>query len=222
MKTNAVKSLAPNGLLALVLAAGSLFSPLSQAQQVYRIIGPDGKVTFSDQPPPQTTPGKVSAANTGSGGAPASANLPFELRQVAAKYPVTLYSSESCGIGCTNGRSMLMTRGIPFNEKLINTRDDALALQRLSGATTVPLLTIGSQQIKGYSDAEWTQYLNAAGYPQTSVLPGNYRPPLPTPMVTAAPAVPAGEANGAVRPVAAPPLPIAAPPQADNPSGIKF
>ena len=222
MKTNAVKSLAPNGLLALVLIAGSLFSPLSQAQQVYRIIGPDGKVTFSDQPPPQASPGKVSAATTGSGGAPATAGLPFELRQVVAKYPVTLYSSENCGIGCTNGRSMLITRGIPFTEKLIATREDAQALQRLSGAMTIPLLTIGSQQLKGYADTEWTQYLNAAGYPQTSVLPGNYRPPLPTPMVTAAPAVPAGETNGAARPVVAPPPPITPPPQADNPAGIKF
>jgi hypothetical protein len=68
-------------LLALAVAAGSLFSPLSQAQQVYRIVGPDGKVTFSDQPPPAGHPGKVSAANTGGGGAAATAGLPFELRQ---------------------------------------------------------------------------------------------------------------------------------------------
>ena len=221
MKTNAVKSLAPNGLLALALIAGSLFSPLSQAQQVYRIIGPDGKVTFSDQPPPQAAPGRVSTANSAAVGASA-ASLPFELRQVTAKYPVTLYTSENCGIGCTNGRSMLVTRGVPFTEKLIVSREDAQALQRLSGGATIPLLTIGSQQIKGYSDTEWTQYLNAAGYPQTSVLPSNYRPPAPTPMVAAAPAIPPGEANGAARPAVAPPPPIAPPPQADNPAGIKF
>jgi hypothetical protein len=54
-------------------------------------------------------------------------------------------------------------------------------LQRLSGDTSVPFATIGSQQLKGFSDVEWTQFLNAAGYPQTSVLPASYRPPPPRP-----------------------------------------
>ncbi|WP_411879950.1 glutaredoxin family protein [Polaromonas sp. YR568] len=220
MKTNAVKSLAPNGLLAFTLIAGSLFSPLSQAQQVYRIIGADGKVTFSDQPPPQTTPGRVSTANTGSGGAPASTGLPFELRQVATKFPVTLYTGANCG-PCGGARAMLINRGIPFSERTVTTSDDIKALQRISGDASVPFATIGSQQLKGFSDAEWTQYLNAAGYPAASVLPANYRPPAPAPLVSVT--APAVAGNGAARPAEAAPTPVAPPPPpADNPAGIKF
>ena len=215
MKSNAMKSFAPHALAALAVLAGSLFSPLSQAQQVYRIVGPDGKVTFSDQPPPAAT-GKVSAANTGSGGGSASTGLPFELRQVASKYPVTLYSGENCG-PCSSARAMLTNRGIPFSERTVTTNEDVQALQRLSGDASLPFATIGGQQLKGYSDAEWTQFLNAAGYPQTSTLPASYRRPAATPLVTVS--APAAAPRPAAAPVA--PAPVAAP-QEDNPAGIKF
>lgn len=219
MKTNAVKSLAPHALLALAVAAGGLFSPLAQAQPVYRIVGPDGKVTFSDQPPPAATGAKVSAANTGGSGGAAPTGLPFELRQIASKYPVTLYSGNDCA-PCVTARSMLVNRGIPFSERTITTSDDFKALQRLSGDASLPFATIGNQQLKGFSDVEWTQFLNAAGYPATSVLPSSYRPPAPTPLVTVA--APPAAAPGAGRAAAAPAPAAPPPPAADNPAGIKF
>ncbi|SDM54206.1 glutaredoxin family protein [Polaromonas sp. JS666] len=224
MNTNAVKSLAPHALLALALAAGGLFSPLAQAQQVYRIIGPDGKVTFSDQPPPAAAAAgaKVSAATPGAGaGGAAPTGLPFELRQIASKYPVTLYSGNDCG-PCATAKSMLVNRGIPFSERTVITSEDFKALQRLSGDTSLPFATIGSQQLKGFSDVEWTQFLNAAGYPAASVLPSSYRPPAATPLVavTAPPAANGGAARTAAAPAPAPTAPP--PPTADNPAGIKF
>jgi glutaredoxin len=220
MKKNAVKSSAPTTLLALALIAGGFFSPLSQAQQVYRIVGPDGKVTFSDQPPPAASSGKVSAANTSGGAAAASAGLPFELRQIASRFPVTLYSGDNCG-PCGAARALLTNRGIPFVERTVTTNEDIKALQRLSGDAGLPFATIGGQQLKGFSDVEWTQFLNAAGYPATSALPASYRPPAPSPLVTVA--APPAAANGAAagRPAAAP-APAAPPPAADNPAGIKF
>lgn len=223
MRLNAAKSLMPNALLALALAAGSLVSPLSQAQQVYRIVGPDGKVTFSDQPPPASSNAKVSGANTSPGGGAAPTGLPFELRQVATKYPVTLYSGENC-TPCGAARSMLTSRGIPFTEKTVTTNEDIQALQRLSGAASLPFATIGSQQLKGFSDSEWTQFLNAAGYPPSSVLPSSYRRPAPTPLVSVSTApgpAPAAGGNPAFVERPAAPAPAATQPN-DNPAGIKF
>ena len=201
---------------ALVLAAWCL-APLAATAQVYRIVGPDGKVTFSDKPP-MTSNAKVMAPGTSSGSAGASTSLPLELRQVAAKYPVTLYVGNDCG-PCASAKSMLMSRGVPFTEKTINSNDDVQALQRLSGETSLPFLTIGSQQLKGFADSEWTQYLNAAGYPIASVLPASYRPPAPTPLVAAKSVATA--ADTPVRPRLAPNTEPTAPPAA-NPSGIKF
>lgn len=221
MTTNAVKSLAPHALLALAVAAGGLFSTLAQAQQVYRIVGPDGKVTFSDKPPPAATNAKVSAATPGAGaGGAAPTGLPFELRQIASKYPVTLYSGNDCG-PCVTAKAMLTNRGIPFSERTVTTAEDFKALQRLSGDTSLPFATIGSQQLKGFSDVEWTQFLNAAGYPATSALPASYRPPAPTPLVAVATA-PAPATGTAARPAAAPAPTAPPPPSADNPAGIKF
>ncbi len=206
---------------AVALAAIGAASSGAQAQQVYRIVGPDGKVTFSDKPPSASSNAKVTSSTSASVAAgSASSNLPFELRQVASKYPVTLYTGEACS-PCASARALLMGRGVPFTEKTVLTLADAAALQRLSGENSLPFGSIGGQQLKGFSDAEWTQFLNAAGYPASSILPTNYRQPPATPLVAVAPAVaPATTAAWPATPAAARPDPAA--PAANNPAGIRF
>ena len=208
-------------LVGLLFAAG--FGPGdANAQQIFRIVGPDGRVTFSDKPPLEPSPKSGPAPTvmipaTGRGDA---ANLPFELRQAVNRYPVTLYSAPNCG-PCDAGRTMLSGRGVPFAEKTITSNDDIEALKRVAGAASVPLLTVGGQQIKGFSDAEWGQFLDAAGYPKTSQLPAGYANAPPAPLV-------AIQEETNVRPAprvespsaAAPPPPPPAP--AENPTGIRF
>lgn len=221
MKPNAGMFFKPNALLIFMLAVGSLVPLLVQAQQVYRIVGPDGRVTFSDQPPAASS-AKVVANNAGSApGNAAPTGLPFELRQVALKFPVVLYTADNCA-PCAAGRALLASRGVPFSEKTILTAADTDALQRLSGASSLPFLTIGSQRLSGFSDTEWMEFLNAAGYPKSSVLPASYRPPAAVPLVVVA-AVPAGEAKPAVpAKTAATARPVQPAFNSSNPSGIKF
>lgn len=223
MTFNAVTPVAPKALLALTLLAASFYSPLSHAQQVYRIVGPDGKVTFSDQPPATASNAKATATTPGGGGDAAPTGLPFELRQVASKFPVTLYTGDNCA-PCGSARAMLTNRGIPFTERTVNKAEDVQALQRLSGEASLPFATIGGQQLKGFSDSEWTQFLNAAGYPAASVLPASYRRPAATPLVavnTPPAATAAAAAGGATpRPARPAPTPVQAP--VENPAGIKF
>ncbi len=220
MTSTLTKFLALN--LATIAAACFLAAP-SQAQQVYRIVGSDGKVTFSDKPPPADSKSVVTSGASGAPGAVAGSSLPFELRQVASKYPVTLYTGENCG-PCTSARSLLITRGIPFAEKTVTNVDDSQALQRISGENSLPFATIGSQQLKGFSDSEWTQFLNAAGYPAASVLPASYRQLPATPLVAAASppsAAPNKGANNSAPAAAAAPS-AQTDPAANNPSGIRF
>lgn len=216
--------------LSKLVAACALitWATVSLAQPVYRIVGADGKVSFSDKPPiepnAKAAPGKAVAGGGTSGSAAASSALPFELRQVASKFPVTLYTGDNCS-PCQSARSMLVTRGVPFTEKSVKTNDDIQALQRLSGDSTLPFGTIGGQQLKGYSDAEWTQYLSAAGYPTASTLPASYRQAAATPMVAAVAAPAAAPSSPAARATAPVPAPAAAPAPAitpANPSGIRF
>jgi len=217
----ALKPLWAMGSMLLFLVAATLASTTVQAQTLYRIVDPDGRITFSDKPP--ATAAKVTPLSAdGKDAGAANASLPYELRQVASRYPVTLFTGKECA-PCDEGRTLLRSRGIPFTEKTITTFEDAESLKRLADTTSLPLLTIGSQQIKGYSSPEWTQYLNAAGYPETNKLPPNYRYAAPSPLV----AVKAPEAV-ATPPAAVTPAPspatVAPQPRsnADNPAGIQF
>lgn len=218
-------------LAAPLSALGLLFAmTCAGAQQVYRQVDANGKVTFSDQaasaavgatPARRASTGGVGdPSRTGEVGGAAvagsdNAALPFELRQVVSRYPVIIYVSEACA-PCAAGRSLLMARGVPFAERSVSTAEDIDALQSLSGQKSLPLLGIGAQQLRGFSDVEWSQYLDAAGYSKSLRLPASYRNAPATPLVAlrAASAAPAA---------AAAPTPAGAPaPTADRATGIKF
>ena len=210
-------------LLALAVLAGVFAAP-ALAQTIYQNVGPDGSVTLTDIPQPGRTPARP-GANTppGASATGAGTQLPFELRQTSGRYPVTLYTGRDCA-PCNSGRNLLNARGIPYSEKTVETPQDGEALKRLSGEATLPFLTIGSQQIKGYSDTEWTQFLDAAGYPKQSALPSSYRRPAATPLVTVRPAettTPSASARAQPAAPSAPSeVPVTPPPQ--NPAGIRF
>lgn len=205
---------------AAAAAACTLLALAAQAQQVYRIVGPDGRVTFSDRPPAAgAEAAPAGAAAQGSGDA-----LPYQLRQIAARFPVTLYTGSDCA-PCDGARNLLVNRGVPFTERTVGSNEDIEALRRLSGESSLPFGTIGRQQLKGFSDSEWSQYLDAAGYPRQSQLPPGYRRPPATPLVAvqARPAAP--EAGSAPAAPAARPAAPATPPAGRtpaNPAGIIF
>lgn len=209
---------------AFLLSSAALLCAIgtAQAQAVYRIVGPDGKVTFSDKPPVDAKQGKIATTGVGAAAANSNSSLPFELRQVVTKYPVVLYAAASCA-PCDSGRALLTSRGVPFNERTIITNEDKAALQRQMGDTSLPYLTVGGQRIRGMSESEWTQYLDAAGYPKTSKLPAGYENATPTslvPLPTGSPAAKAAEkAPAAASEPAYQPPPVKNP---ANPTGIKF
>lgn len=210
-----------NNTIAFCLLCAALlgFTAAPSAQTVYRIVGPDGKVTFSDKAPVSAQQGKVSDIGVGANVVSSGSNsLPFELRQVVSKFPVTLYTTEPCA-PCDNARAMLTTRGIPFSERTVTTSEDSNALHRLTGDTSLPAASIGGQRLKGYSESEWGQYLDAAGYPKVSTLPDGFKNAAAKPLVAvqkpAIPAPKAAEKNA---------VPVQAPPAANpnNPAGIQF
>ncbi len=195
----------------------------AQAQAVYRIVGPDGKVTFSDRAPadPSARPTTTGAAPA-AGSAGAGAGLPLELSRVAQRFPVTLYTGNDCA-PCSSARSFLVSRGIPFTERTVNSNADIDALQAASGSSALPFGTIGAQRMVGFSEGEWTQYLDVAGYPKQSQLPANYRRPTATPLVAvAAPAAAAAPASEATASPRARPAPSTEGPSPTNPAGIRF
>lgn len=184
----------------------------------YKVVGPDGKITYTDRPP-TTSEGKAVplTAKAGSGTPAADAPLPLELRQPAARYPVTLYTITGACELCSSARQLLRQRGIPYTEKQVLSAEDGEALERLSGGRDIPTLSIGSQTLRGLASEVWASYLDAAGYPRESRLPPNYVYAAPTPITVARSAtVRPADAAASAAPTEAP----AAPPP--NPTGIKF
>lgn len=205
--------------LACLLGLLGLFTlAAAQAQTVYRSVGADGKISFSDKPPDRIAQGKLPASSAVSNPT-ASAPFPFELRQSVNKYPVTLYSAADCK-PCATGRNLLTGRGIPFTERSVSSAEDISALQRLTGASSLPFLTIGGQHLKGFSESEWGLYLDAAGYPRKSALPAAWRNPAATPLVAVQkPLATPAEDKPTVRTEAPAPTTTSSP---ANPTGIQF
>ncbi len=203
--------------LAAAVAAASLMSAVP-AFALYKVVGPDGKVTYTDRPAVGTE-NKVQAVERG-GTVTNDVALPFELRQAAQRYPVTLYVTADCS-PCDAGRQFLRQRGIPFAEKLVTSSEDSQALQRLTGGTSLPALSVGAQVVRGWQREDWASYLDAAGYPKESRLPANFPQGKAEPLTEArqAPA-PAPARAPAAAPAPAPAEPPPAP--APAPGGIRF
>jgi len=200
----------------LTVAFGLLLGAAGPALAQYKVVGPDGKITYTDRPvtaPPggQVQPMRAAVAATAAARAP----LPLELRAVAERFPVTLYTSADCP-PCDSGRGLLQQRGIPFAERVISSDDDTAALQRITNGRTVPSLTVGGQALRGFLDTDWQATLDLAGYPKESKLPRGWSAGPATPLVARAAAP---EAAAPARPAAPPPGPAEPAPAS---SGIRF
>lgn len=208
------------GLSALLLLL--LCTSAAQAQ-VYRNVGPNGHVSFSDRPGSTAATAPVGHASAGSG--TAASELPYALRQTASRYPVTLYTTTDCA-PCDSARRLLVQRGIPFTERSVTSEADVKALQQLSHQEQLPFATIGRQHMIGLDGSEWQHYLDLAGYPNSSTLPANWKPApaIPLAPATAAPAAPAAPTQAAAQPAPAPASKPAAPRGVSptNPTGITF
>lgn len=198
-------------LRALLCAAACVAAGPSFA--LYKVVGPDGKVTYTDRPP-ASEQGRVSPINSRTGTAEATSVLPAELRQAASRYPVTLYTISSGCEPCTSARDLLRKRGIPFAERQVVSAEDGEAFAKITGGRDAPVLAIGAQQLKGLSPETWNSYLDSAGYPRESKLPPGYAFAAPQPL-TERPAV-------APKPAAPVAPPAEAPATEPAPGSIRF
>ena len=187
----------------IAAAAAALVLAAPSAHALFKVVGPDGKVTYTDRPPPAEQ-----------GRATTDVSLPFALRQVMAKFPVTLYTAAKCE-ACDLGRALLVRRGIPFAERTATTDEDKEAWEKIVGGQEAPVLKVGAQVMRGFNAGAWEETLDVAGYSRTSQLPPNYKAAAAMPLVERKPArppAPPAETTPAPAPVD----------QAANPNRIRF
>ncbi|HTS21916.1 MAG TPA: glutaredoxin family protein [Casimicrobiaceae bacterium] len=198
MTSIGIRPMAASALALLLLGASALAA--AQSQQVYRYVDADGRVVYSDKPPPadaRDAQAKRIGRNTIE-----TSTLSYAAAQAEQRFPVTLYTF-GCGLVCDSASGLLNKRGIPHTVVDVGQSDGAEKLKRLTGGLDAPALQVGDQYTTGYSETRWQSMLTDAGYPQT--------PPPRTAPIARAPAPPsaaAGQAN------AAPAAPSAAEPAA--------
>jgi glutaredoxin len=192
--------------LAVALAAGAAHA------QSYKWTDKDGKVNFTDTPPP---PGARNVQKRAAAPGPAeSGQGSFDLQLATKNFPVVLYTSDACG-PCNDARDLLTKRGVPFREVQVGTAETRAELQKVSGELDVPVMTVGKDVQRGYEQNMYHTALDTAGYPKAPV-PGTPQQTAAKPGATPiAPPQATAQADDAPRgryiPMAPPDAPLAEP-----------
>jgi glutaredoxin len=163
------------GVLALGLA--SIAAAQDKQQQLYKYTDADGRVVYSDKPPPpgaKNVQPKRMTANVIE-----TDEMPIASQIASEKYPVTLYTFD-CGEVCQNAEALLNRRGVPFTTVNVSEPQGAAKLHALTGANAAPVLQVGDKLVsKGLNETRWQAMLDEAGYPKTP--PPRRTPPGGTP-----------------------------------------
>ena len=132
---------------------------------MYKWVDAQGRVQYSDTPPPAGTK-NVEERKVITNIIP-TAGTPFAVQEAAKRNPVTLWMHD-CGDLCNRARDYLASRGVPHTVRNPARADEQDAWKKASaGENAVPLLVIGaSRPLKGFQEPEWSVALDAAGYPR--------------------------------------------------------
>ena len=139
--------------------------------QLYRWTDANGKVHYTDMPPPadaKNVQKKAAPPAVGTEPGPAG-QQPYALQQAVKNFPVTVYTSKDCGDPCKKGLDHLKKRGVPFSEKVVGNQNEIDELTKLAGKPRVPVLVVGITVQKDYEEQAWNEALDSAGYPKTGI-----------------------------------------------------
>ncbi|MFO1283698.1 MAG: DUF4124 domain-containing protein [Burkholderiales bacterium] len=175
----------PAALLGVAaIAQAALAIAQGTGAQVYRYEDAQGRVIYSDRPPPSDAR-NPQAKRVGANYIETN-EAPLAAQQATERFPVTLYTF-GCGEVCQNAEALLNRRGVPFTTVDVEQPQNAARLQALTGEMTAPVLQVGDRMVaKGYNEARWTAMLDEAGYPKAPALrraapPTTSRAPDPPP-----------------------------------------
>lgn len=183
-------------VVAAIAVAGQAWG---QGAQVYRYTDPDGKVVYSDRPPPANA--KSVQTKRFGGNFIETSEPSIAAQQATEKFPVTLFTFD-CGEVCQNAEALLNKRGVPF--AMVNVQSDEQGMARMQALTSddkAPTLAVGDQLVvKGYNEARWQATLDQAGYPKTPTT--RRAPPVTRPAAVAAvpPVAPAPDGTRSLTP----------------------
>ena len=140
------------------------------ADTLYKVVGPDGKITYTDQPPadPKSAKALTFSDLPASPLPPAVLKYQAELLKgmnnrlaTAGKFEspgtVTLFSATWCGY-CKKAKAFLQAKRISYHEYDIDSPNGALSYVEAGGKRGVPLLIADGKRLQGFSEAAYDSF----------------------------------------------------------------
>ena len=151
--------------IAIVFAVTAL-----HAETLYKVIGADGKITYTDQPPADrksttalrfadapSTPLPESVLKYQAALQKSMQGRLAEAKKIDAGGSATLFSATWCGY-CTQAKAYMQAKGIGYRELDIDTPDGGRAYFEAGGARGVPLLMADGRRIQGFSAGAYDSF----------------------------------------------------------------
>ena len=132
----------------------------ASAQQIHRWVDADGRVQYSDKPPPGVKSAPVQSRISSYGGTPVVSG---SASAGATRPEVKMYATDWCGY-CKKAREHFARERIRYTELDVDKSAAARAEYQRMGARGVPVILVGTQRMNGYSEEGLAAMLKAAGY----------------------------------------------------------
>lgn len=162
-----------------IAAAALLVAAAAHSQVLYKSVGPDGQVSYTDRPPAQGTVEKtLKAEDLPNTALPTKTLAELEqLQRTAAKRDaakreaakaeaapavseVTLFAASWCGY-CRKARTYLAQRQVKYQEVDIDTPAGKMAFVQAGGVGGVPLLLAQGRKLRGFSPQAYDEFFGA-------------------------------------------------------------
>ena len=127
---------------AIIAFCALLASNPVSAQQIHRWVDADGRVQYSDQPPPGVASKPVAVRINSYGGTP---EVSGSVSPAASRPEIKMFATDWCPY-CRRAQFFFARLGIRYTH------------------IGVPLITVGTQRMTGFSEEGFAQLLKAAGY----------------------------------------------------------
>lgn len=131
-------------------------NPNTARAEVYKTIGADGRISYTDKPPDTFSADKTEKLKLQT-----YAGDPVVSSSNSAVKRVVIISAEWCGV-CTRAKAYMRSHKIDFEEWDIDKSNFARAKMKEHGAKGVPLILVGKQKMVGFSEATLEEMLKKA------------------------------------------------------------
>jgi len=145
-----------------VLLFAILIVPLLVSSEVYKWTDAQGRIHYSDSPPPEAKAKQVKIKVSSIQG-PAVVSALSDAPAAKSKEKVRIYTTPWCGY-CKKAKAHLAGKGVLYEEVDVEASEQGRSEFTRIGGRGVPVILVGRQRMDGFSAAGLDEMLAAAGW----------------------------------------------------------